>query len=347
MSLRVVKRKGTDNLYIRGTVRGLLVNESTGTSERSAAEAIRIQREKELLDQTIFGKKVVATFVQAAVIYMENGGERRFVGPLIDLWGTTALSAIDQMAVDRAAATLYPKAKAATRVRQVYAVVRAIIRHAAERGLCEARIIRSPSVPKGRIRWLKPEEAERLIAACAPHLKPLVMFLFGTGARLSEALYLDWRYVDLGRREVQFVDTKNKECRGVPLHPRLVAALSTLPHREGAVFRRNDGMPYVRRRDYGGQIKTGFRAACRRAGIDKFTPHGCRHTWATWTYAATRNLLALMTLGGWSSPAMAMRYAHLNVEHHAEIIAALPWAAEPEWQDDKVGSCGRASKKDR
>jgi integrase len=49
-----------------------------------------------------------------------------------------------------------------------------------------------------------------------------------TGARLSEALYLEWRDVDLTRSRVHFVPTnargiKNGEARGVPLHPRVVS----------------------------------------------------------------------------------------------------------------------------
>jgi hypothetical protein len=32
----------------------------------------------------------------------------------------------------------------------------------------------------------------------------------------------------------------------VPLHPRVVAALSLLKHRDGEVFRRPDGKPYTR-----------------------------------------------------------------------------------------------------
>ena len=75
----------------------------------------------------------------------------------------------------------------------------------------------------------------------------------------------------------------------------------------------------------GGQIKTAFKGACRRAGITDFTPHDCRHTWATWTYAARRDIGELMELGGWSSEAMVMRYAHVNPDHLTEAIAALPW----------------------
>ena len=76
--------------------------------------------------------------------------------------------------------------------------------------------------------------------------------------------------------------------------------------------------------DGGGQIKTAFRGACRRAGIANFTPHDCRHTWATWHYVANRNLKALMELGGWKSEAMVMRYAHVNTDHLRASIAALP-----------------------
>src|SRR5262249_25314901 len=153
----------------------------------------------------------------------------------------------------------------------------------------------------------------------------IVLFMFYTGARVSEALYLEWRQVDLARAEVQFLETKNGEARGVPLHPRGVAALQSLKHRAGAVFRKPYGTSDARKADGGGQIKTGFYAACRRAGITDFTPHDCRHTWATWHYLANRDLKTLMELGGWQSEKMVLRYTHVNVSHLAQSIAALPW----------------------
>ncbi len=174
------------------------------------------------------------------------------------------------------------------------------------------------------MRWLRPEEAERLIEACSPHLQPLVTFLFYTGARMGEALYLAWRDVNLQRAQVWFTNTKNGEARGVPLHDRVIAELANLPDRDGAVFHRPDGRAYKRKMDGGGQIKTAFKGACRRAGIENFTPHDCRHTWATWHYAANRNLAALMELGGWKSEAMVMRYAHVNTDHLRASIEALP-----------------------
>ncbi|WP_426531767.1 site-specific integrase [Bradyrhizobium sp. McL0615] len=209
--------------------------------------------------------------------------------------------------------------------RQLYAPVSAILNHVAARGLCDARRIARPVLPKGRVRWITPDEADRLIAACSPHLRPLVIFLLYTGARMSEALYLDWRNVNLQGAQVQFIDTKNGDSRGVPLHPRALATLASLPHRVDEVFRRPDGFAYKRIEAAGGQIKTAFKGACRRAGIDDFCPHDCRHTWATWHSTANRDIIGLMKLGGWKSEKMVLRYAHVNVAHLAASIDVLPW----------------------
>lgn len=326
MPLKLHRKRGSPNWYIRGTVRGIVVDESSRTSKRSVAETILAQRQWECEQSSIFGRKVTATFLEAAVAYMEGGGERRFLAPLVKHFGGTALANIDQAAIDRAGKLLYPSATPGTLNRQVYTPVSAILKFAAKRGMCEFHLIDRPRQPKGRVRSLTPIEAERLIEACSPHLKPLVIFLLYTGCRLSEGLYLDWAQVDLKRCEVQFLRTKNGEPRGMPLHPRIIGALHALRHREGAVFRRpRDGQAYAPKHDGGGQIKTAFYGACRRAGISDFSPHDCRHTWATWHYAANRDLVSLMHLGGWQSEKMVLRYAHVNVGHLANSIAALPW----------------------
>lgn len=322
--LKLTRRHGGRNWYVRGTIRGIAVDESTRTADRKAAEAIRAEREWKLLQSSVFGRKAVATFLEAAVSYLEAGGEKRYLKPLIEHFGAQPLATIDQAAIDRAAKLLRPNAAPSTVNRQIHTKVSAVLKHGAKRGLCEWRPIERPTQPAGRVRSLTPEEADRLIINCGPHLRPLVIFLFYTGARISEALHLYWRDVDLDRRHVQFLKTKNGEARGVPLHGDVVAALAELKERNGNVFRRPDGLPYSEKEDGGGQIKTAFRGACRRAGISDFSPHDCRHTWATWHYAANRDLIALMKLGGWKSERMVLRYAHVNVEHLAASIDVLP-----------------------
>jgi integrase len=343
MPLKLYRKRGSPNWYIRGTVRGITVDESSRVAEKSAAELIRIKREAECLQASIFGKKATTSFLEAAVSYMEQGGERRFVSPLLQHFGTCALASIDQAAIERAAKILRPKAAPSTINRQIHTPISSILRHAADRGWCEYRSIKRPAQPKGRTRWLIPAEAERLIEK-SRHLRPQVIFMLYTGARVSEALYLDWRQVDLLRAQVQFLKTKNGDPRGVPLHPRVIAELQAHKHREGAVFRRPDGAPYARKADGGGQIKTAFKAACRRAGIADFTPHGLRHTWATWYYMATRDLIGLMELGGWQNTKMVMRYTHVNVSHLATSIAALPWekSGKPKDKEAKTTTAKKA-----
>jgi len=263
----------------------------------------------------------------------------RFMQPLNEHFGMTKLAQIDQLAVDRAARALYPGASPATLSRQVYGKVSAVLKFAADRKLCDYWQVKRPKAPMGRIRWIEPDEAERLIDACADHLRPLVIFMLYTGARVSEALYLDWSEVDLSRAHVYFPKTKNGEARGVPLHPRVVAELANRNHRDGAVFLTHRGLPYEPKEEAGGQIKTAFKGACRRANIDAFRPHDCRHTWATWHYRANRDLIALKELGGWKSERMVLRYAHVNKENLAGSIEALPWgkSGEHETESRKKG----------
>jgi integrase len=329
MPLKLVKRPKSPFWIVRGTVRGIRVEESTGTHERRIAEEIRAKREAELLTQAIFGRRATATFAHAALSYLEQGGSTRFIEAIIRYFGETPLARIDLVALDSAAKKLYPKVSAATRNRQFYTPAVAVMKHAAKRGWCSVLVIQRPKSGPARIRYLRLEEAERLIAACSEHMRPLVIFLFFTGARIGEALWMDWKQVDLQRGHVSFPKTKNGEARGVPLHPRVRAALTKLKHRDGEVFRRPDGQAYEPLKgghdtSAGSRIKTGFAAACRRPGITDFHPHDCRHTWATWHYKNNRNLGALMKLGGWKSERMVLRYAHVNVEELAETIDKLP-----------------------
>lgn len=243
---------------------------------------------------------------------------------LLALGGNIKLSAIDQDTVTRLKGGLRPGVSPATVTRGFVTPLRAVLQHAHQRGWCDRPQLIAPPAPAGRTLFMTPGEAERLHEAAAPHLRPLILFLLGTGARLSEALYLDWRDVDLvGAWAIFWPDlTKSQRRRDPELPPRLVAALANLPHRDGAVFRRPDGGPYAPTdREYGGQIKRAWGGARQRAGLNgAFTPHTCRHTWASWHYALHRDLLRLKIEGGWSSTELVERYAHLLPAGHEMAI---------------------------
>jgi integrase len=331
--LKLVRRPKSPYWIIRGTLRGQSIEETTGDTDKKRAEERRAKREAEILTESVYGKQATVTFASAVWDYLEHGaGNKRFVKPLVDHFGNTPLRQIDQHAIDVAAAMLFPNAGPATRNRQAYTPVSAILHHAARKGWCPAPVIQRPKQPKGVIRWLKPVEAERLIDECAPHLRPLVVFLFYTGARAGEAVWLDWANIDLEKRQVTFSKTKNGDARSVPLHPRVVHELASFTHRKGEVFLTPGGKPYSRPKpgndadtSAGSRIHAAFAGACRRSNIVDFTPHCCRHTWATWHYQLNHDFTKLKELGGWKTASMVFRYAHSDVSEHASSIGKLPW----------------------
>ena len=159
-----------------------------------------------------------------------------------------------------------------------------------------------------------------------------MIFLIYTGARVGEALWLDWREVDLQRGHVVFLKTKNGEANGVPLPQRVVDALMALPQRKEEVFRRPDGLPYQRPEGDDEENRSAdLRASKRRLEvrvdvprIKNFHPHDCRHVFATWHYSFNRDLTALMRLGGWRDIKSVMRYTHANVDELRNTMDRLP-----------------------
>ena len=260
MSIKLIRRHNSKNWYLRGTLRGIRVDESTGLSSKKQAEEVLTVRRAQILNEALHGAEVTKTFAMAVVSYIEAGGDATYLDPLLDIFGETKLGRIGQEEIAGAAKKLgksvtgQPKSSA-TLNRQVFTPMSAVLHHAARMKWCALPAIARPKQPEGRVRHLTEAEASRLIAAASGHLRPLVVLLLFTGARLSEALYLDWECVDLAARRVRFIVTKNGEARGVPLHPLVVAELTKLPNRTGAVFRRPNGEPYASRGGSGGAVR--------------------------------------------------------------------------------------------
>jgi integrase len=172
--------------------------------------------------------------------------------------------------------------------------------------------------PPGRLRYLTPEELIRLLEACAPHLKPIVLTAVHTGMRRREILSLRWADVDLRKRMITLTKTKNNERRICPINGQLAAVLRTVPrHVESPyVFCDREGQPYDR-------IDNGFRRACKRAGIVDFRFHDLRHTFASHLIMRGANLRSVQELLGHKTGKMTVRYTHLSTPHLQETVTLL------------------------
>lgn len=329
MSLRLKRFANRPNWYVRGTVRSQTVFETTGTDDRAAAEAYRIKRESELLHRSIFGAASAVTFVEAAVSYLEAGGEARYLGNLDDATGKWSLlighfrnipiGQIGQPEADEAARKLCPRASNATRKRQVYVPLCAVLNHASAKWKIRIEKLRHPKVKPTTVKWATPEYVAALLPHCAPNLRLFVVTIVYTGARLSEALRLQWESdIDLAGRTLTLGRTKNGEMRTAHISEALLTELEKTPeeNRKGPVFR------WAHKSHVRGPLRT----ACRHAGLPYLTPHQLgRHTYATWLRRyAQRDLRGIMEDGGWKSVNSVIRYTHVVAGETAKAVDRLP-----------------------
>jgi integrase len=177
-------------------------------------------------------------------------------------------------------------------------------------------------VPKNQIeRYLTPEEETRLLSKCPDWLKEIVLFAINTGMRRNEILTLKWPQVDLDRRVITLLVTKNKEKRGVPMNATVHAILTSK-----VTKRKNSG--YVFPSEAGTQIgpnnmERAFRKARKEAGLTDVRIHDLRHTAASRMAQAGIDLYKVGTILGHNDVRMTKRYAHLNVESLREGVDAL------------------------
>ncbi len=258
-----------------GTIAGVRVEESTGTSDPRLAEEFKAKREAEIYRGQLYGGRISRTFAEAVVSYLEaRDGAPPASSARCSITSTRRrCTRSTSTRSRRARRRCIPAPRQRPATASFYTPAVAVLKHAAARGWCDALIVKRPKPAEGVVRWLTPAEADRLIDACSPHLRPLVIFLLYTGARAGEALWLDWRDVDLDRAHVSFEKTKTKYPRGVPLHPRVVAALANLKSiAKARCFSRPTTGSRTNRfkgdddTSAGTRIGTAFKSACRRAG---------------------------------------------------------------------------------
>ena len=314
--------------YIRGTYLGRYVDTSARTPERRVASR-ELQRVKTAIEEGRFAERGEATFLSAAVAYMEAGGERRFVKPLLDHFKDRALSSIDQEAIDEAALAVYPDATNATRNRQVYTVVSAILKQA---GMDYKLKRPKGALGKQRTEWLWPEQAFALFNAADEvdkELGVLLRLLCYTGMRLGEALALRWTDVRLDEGFAYVRETKTGTPRPVYLPDAARQALEGAKHRNSGRVQ-----PRILRFTKSGRLYGLLRSAISGAGEgfpEGTTFHTLRHTYATWMRRyAGMDERGLVGTGAWKDRQSVARYAHVVVTEEAQKAALLP--TEEGWE---------------
>ena len=128
----------------------------------------------------------------------------------------------------------------------------------------------------------------------------LALFLFSTGARISEALSVRWVDIDFKGRTVLIRSSKINAERLAHLPAELFVALANLP-RDREPF----AIAYTTARD-------AWDRTVKVAGIEPLTFHSCRHGFATSLHDKGVGVATIARAGGWkSSQHLFQTYSHL------------------------------------
>lgn len=311
MPLKIYKRPGSLVWHYRGTLTGRRFRGSTGTPDKETAQRIASAVEDKFYKRGLDGKEKALTWPKAAALYLSAGKPSRFLVPLSKYWGNVEVAKMTAGSIRQAAVDLYPSAKNSTRNRQAIVPTLAVINHCAELNLCQP--IRMKRL-KVETKIKKPVTLEWINAFRAAvdrtDVGVLALFLFATGARISEALAVKWSDIDLGGRKVIIRQTKLGNERSAHIPSELLVAFANLPRK-----REPFAIAYTTARD-------AWDRAVAAAKIEPLTFHSCRHGFATALHDKGIGVKTIAKVGGWKS-AQHLFNTYLHASDDATVTDKL------------------------
>jgi integrase len=307
---------------------GERVRRTTGTASKALAQEFHDRLKSELWRIAKLGERPRRTWNEAVVRWLKEKSHKatanadvntlRWLDPFL---GGKDLSTVTRATLDKITDEKLARGCSNATVNRMLALVRAILRKCVGEWewLERAPQVRMLRVPTRRIRFLTHEEAQRLLAELPEHLGDMAAFSLATGLRAANVTGLQWKQVDL-TRQLAWIhpdQAKARKAIAVPLNTEAMALVRKQVGKHLTHVFSFRGKPIK-------QVSTkAWYQALERAGIEDFRWHDLRHCWASWHVQNGTPLFALQELGGWESPEMVRRYAHLSAGHLAPYAERL------------------------
>lgn len=185
--------------------------------------------------------------------------------------------------------------------------------------------------PDPDTRFLTADEFARIMAACKPTTRDVLLFIANTGARAGELVRLRFRDIAADGRSI-LIYGKGGKKRGVPLNSlcrEILARIAAMHPAKGSpdscIFMSKSNPTRFR---YKPITRRGLSATCRsiasRAGMSPFGPHALRHWFATQLLLGGVPITQVSMLMGHASVTTTQRhYAHILPEHLIGLTECL------------------------
>ena len=208
-------------------------------------------------------------------------------------------------------------------VRHELMILSGMFREAVKRELIPAnplRLVNKPRVQNEVIRYLDPEEEERLIGIAPEPLKTAIVVAIHSGMRDGEQRSLMWNDVRSDEGVIVVRESKSGKPRRIPMNRPLREAIESIEQYPDS--------PYVftnpaTRKPYDRFNNTTWRRILGKAGIQDFRWHDLRHTFGSRLAQAGVPITAIRDLLGHSQIQVTMRYAHLAPSNLRDAVQKL------------------------
>jgi len=182
-------------------------------------------------------------------------------------------------------------------------------------------------------RTLKEEEETKLMETCSKPLSSIIVVALNTGMRRAEILGLKWIQIDLKARIIRVEKTKSGRVRFIPINDVLFSELNRLRSENSqspfVFFNPKTRKPYL-------DMKTGFKGALRRAGIEGLRFHDLRHTFASRLVEKGADIETVRDLLGHHSITITQRYTHSTDDRKRSAVELLSSKADGKISDNLV-----------
>jgi integrase len=330
-------------LYRRGEIfwfsisyQGKRIQESLKTDNRKLAEKLHAKILTDMVEGRYFEKPKDITINEVLERYMKEfspllsptSHERnhQVVAHFKSVFGDYLIKDVSPSVLSKYKAERLQKVLPST-VRKELAFLRRVFNIAIDEWeLCKEnpvrKVMKSLKVDDARVRYVAPEEAEKLRFTLPEWLKPIVIVAAQTGLRQSNIVELTVPQLDFKLNLIIVPKTKNGDPVAIPM-TNIVrnTFLKVLQGKRIAsvyVFCDEFGKPHS-----GKKVSITFKRACEQAGVNDLRFHDLRHDFATLLINNGASLYQVQHALGQKDQRMAQRYAHLLPETLREAIKMI------------------------
>lgn len=314
--------------YARFYVEGKEVRERA--DNKTQAKALYGKRKAAIREGKYFPKEntVRVLFKDLAADYLRyadlhhkrQGDDIPRVQTWLDAFGSSPAEDVKPSQVEEVMSSLKQSGMQPATIHRRLTVLKAIFHRAEREGTIAKNPIRNVHPPKydnSLVRYLDMAQEQKLFDALPDHLHPVVKTALYTGCRQGELMKLEWRDVDFRKGMFICRVTKSGESRWIPMNSIVRDVLSTL-FGEG-----QEATSKVFQVGHCKSLSRSFAVAVKKAGLEPFRFHDLRHTFASRLAMNGANDRTLQMLGGWKTPRMILRYAHLGPSHLQDAVEGL------------------------